>query len=245
MTSFLYSKGNRIFDDANFAEPLRERIRDYAQEVSKAAGHEIEHVNKSHIRKEDLVEQVLAKRGDSPGLMHVLLVLETCPSYKPWHNKTNDKTYFRCDTSKCLHYYFYFMDEDFGLCYMRVPTWAPFSLQFYCNGHSALAQSLKREGIDFVQVDNCFLRIDNMVRAQELADGLRPDIRHKHLDKYARQLCSVLNVFDQAYHWSIRQLEYSTDLLFKSAEILTSLYHTLSRESILGADAPRVASFLG
>jgi hypothetical protein len=31
---------------------------------------------------------------------------------------------------KCLHYCFYFIDEEFGLCYLRVPTWAPFRLQF-------------------------------------------------------------------------------------------------------------------
>lgn len=245
MTSFLYSKGIRIFDYAKFAEPLRERIRECAQEVSKAAGIEIEHVNKSHIRKEDLVARVLQQRGDAPGLVHVLSAMEACPSYKPWHNKANGKTYLRGDTGKCLHYYFYFMDEDLGLCYMRVPTWAPFSLQFYCNGHSALAQSLKREGIDFVQADNCFLRIDNLARAQELADALSPDMLHKHLDKYAQQLCPVLDVFGQSYHWSIRQIEYSTDLMFKSAEMLTPLYDTLSRQSILAADAPRVASFLG
>jgi len=117
--------------------------------------------------------------------------MEACPSYKPWHNKATGKTYLRGDTGKCLHYYFYFMDEDLGLCYMRVPTWVPFTLQFYCNGHSALAQSLKREGIDFVQADNCFLRIDNMVRAQDLADNLSPDMLHQHLDKYAQLLTAV------------------------------------------------------
>jgi hypothetical protein len=46
MTSFLFSKGIRIFDYAKFAEPLRERIRDCAQEVCKAAGIEIENVSK-------------------------------------------------------------------------------------------------------------------------------------------------------------------------------------------------------
>ena len=245
MTSFLYNKGIRIFDYAQFAEPLRERIREGALEVCKAAGIEIEHINKNHIRKEDLVAKVLQERGDAPGLVHVLSAMEACPSYKPWHNKTNGKTYLRGDTGKCLHYYFYFMDEDLGLCYMRVPTWAPFSLQFYCNGHSALAQSLKCEGIDFVQADNCFVRVDNMARAQELADALSPDMLHKHLDKYAQQLCPVLDVFGQTYHWSIRQIEHSTDLMFKSADILTPLYDTLSRQSILAADAPRVASFLG
>src|SRR5471032_1788302 len=63
MTSFLNANGIRIFDYARFAEPLRERIRVRSQEVCAAAGIEIEHVNKSHIRKEDLVARVLQARG--------------------------------------------------------------------------------------------------------------------------------------------------------------------------------------
>ena len=47
------------------------------------------------------------------------------------------------------------------------------------------------------------------------------------------------------YHWSIRQIEYSTDLMFKSAQVLTPLYDCLSRQSVLAADAPKVTSFLG
>lgn len=245
MTSFLYSRGVRIFDYAQFAEPLRDQVRARAFEVCAGAQLEIEHVSKSHIRKEELVQQVLAKRGDAPGLVHVISAMEACPSYRPWHDKATGKTYLRGDTGKCLHYYFYFIDEELGLCYLRVPTWAPFSLQFYCNGHSALAQSLKREGIDFVQADNAFLRIDDLPRAQALADALSPDVLHKRLDTYAQWLCPVLEVFGQSYHWSIRQIEYSTDLMFKSAEILVPLYDCLSRQSVLAADAPRVASFLG
>ena len=245
MTSFLYSRGVRIFDYAQFAEPLRDRVRARALDVCASAGLEIEHVSKSHIRKEELVQQVLVTRGDAPGLVHVISAMEACPSYRPWHDKATGKTFLRGDTGKCLHYYFYFIDEGLGLCYLRVPTWAPFSLQFYCNGHSALAQSLKREGIDFVQADNAFLRIDDLPRAQALADALSPDVLHKRLDIYAQWLCPVLDVFGQSYHWSIRQIEYSTDLMFKSAEILTPLYDSLSRQAVLAADAPRVASFLG
>ncbi len=245
MTSFLYSQGIRIFDYAQFAEPLRERIRTRALEVCAAAGLEIAHVNKSHIRKEELVQRVLATRGDAPGLVHVISAMEACPSYRPWHDKASGKTYLRGDTGKCLHYYFYFIDEELGLGYLRVPTWAPFGLQFYCNGHSVLAQLLKREGIDFAQADNAFLRIDNLPRAQALADALSPDMLHKRLDTYAQWLCPVFDVFGQSYHWSIRQIEYSTDLMFKGAGILTPLYDSLSRQSVLAADAPRVAGFLG
>lgn len=246
MTSFLFSRGIRIFDYPRFAEPLRESIRLRAQEVCAAAGVQIEHVSKAHIRKEDLVARVLQARGDAPGLVHVISAMESCPSYKPWHDKASGKTFLRSDQGKCLHYYFYFIDEDFGLCYLRVPTWAPFGLQFYCNGHSALARALRREGIEFVQEDNAFLRIANLERAQALADGLNPEQLHRRLKTYANWLCPVADVFAQDdWHWSIRQAEYSTDLMFRSREILVPLYDTLSRQAVLAADAPRVAAFLG
>ena len=246
MTSFLYAKGIRIFDYPRFAEPLRDRIRECAHEVCAAAGVQIEHVNKSHIRKEELVSRVLALRGDAPGLVHVISAMESCPSYKPWLDKSNGHVFLRGDTGKCLHYYFYFIDEEFGLCYLRVPTWAPFGLQFYCNGHSALAIALKREGIDFVQEDNAFLRVADLKRAQALADSFNPEKLHHRLTRYAHWLCPVADVFGQDdWHWSIRQAEYSTDLMFRSRDILVPLYDAISRQAVLAADAPRVAGFLG
>ena len=187
MTSFLYQQGIRIFDYAKFAEPLRDRIRDRAQQVCREAGIEIEHVSKSHIRKEDLVARVLATRGDAPGLVHVLSAMEACPTYTPWHDKRTGKTYLKATEGKCLHYDFYVMDEELGLCYLRVPTWAPFSLQFYGNGHSALARTLTREDIDYLMQDNAFLRIADVARAQELADCFSPDLLHRRLDHYAHR----------------------------------------------------------
>jgi hypothetical protein len=192
-----------------------------------------------------VVARVLADRGDAPGLVHVISAMEACPSYKPWHDKGSGKTYLRADQGKCLHYYFYFMEEELGLCYLRVPTWAPFGLQFYCNGHSALARALTREGIDFLQQDNAFLRIADRERAQALADGLGPDALHARLDHYAQRFCPVLTVFGTPYHWSLRQVEYSTDLMFRSERIVVPLYDALSRQAILAANAERVSGFLG
>jgi hypothetical protein len=241
----LYARGIRIFDYARFAEPLRDRIRERAQQVCAANSVAIEHVNESHIRKEDLVARVLGVRGDAPGLVHVISAMESCPSYKPWLDKSNGHVFVRADSGKCLHYYFYFIDDELGLCYLRVPTWAPFSLQFYCNGHSALARSLRREAIDFVQEDNAFLRIGDLERAQALADAFSPDVLHQRIQRYAHWLCPVADVFAHDGHWSIRQAEYSTELMFRSREVLVALYDALSRQAVLAADAPRVAGFLG
>src|SRR6201997_4249463 len=223
MTGFLTATGIRIFDYAGFAEPLRERIRERAQAVCAAAGIEIEHVSKSHIRKEDRVARVLQARDDAPGLVHVISAMEACPSYKPWHDKNSGKTYLRPETGKCLHYYFYFIDDELGLCYLRVPTWAPFGLQFYCNGHSWLACQLTAAGIGFELADNAFLRIDDWERAQTLANGLSPDVLRRVLDRYAQQCCPVFDVFAASYHWSFMQGEPATDLVLRSQAVLKPL----------------------
>ena len=130
MTAFLSAHQIRIFDYPRFAEPLRDRVRERAAELAAAAGVTIEHIAKSHIRKEDVVAKVLAVRGDYPGLVHIISAMEACDSYKPWHDKQTHCTFLRPDTGKCLHYYFYFIDAELGLIYLRVPTWCPFRLQF-------------------------------------------------------------------------------------------------------------------
>jgi hypothetical protein len=245
MTSFLYSRGIRIFDYARFAEPLRERIRARAQEACAEADIQIEHINKAHIRKEEVVAKVLARRGEHPGLVHVISAMESCASYKPWHDKNSGKTYLKPDSGKCLHYYFYFIDEVLGLGYLRVPTWCPFRLQFYCNGHSWLARKLKTAGIDFTLADNAFVRVADIERAQAIADAMKPDELHRRLDRYAKRFCPVLEVFRQTYHWSLMQVEYSTDLIFRSETTLKPLYEQLAREAVLAVKADQVANFLG
>jgi hypothetical protein len=86
------------------------------------------------------VKELLDKRGGNTGLVRIFSAMEPCSTYKPWHNKQTGKTYLVPDDGKCLHYYFYFVDEELGLCHVRVPTWLPCRLQIYFNGHNWLAQ---------------------------------------------------------------------------------------------------------
>ena len=245
MTRFLYASGVRIFDYPQFAATQRDRVRERAASLTAEAGITIEHIARSHIRKEAVVAKVLERRGQHPGLVHVISAMEACNAYQPWHDKKTHKTFVRPDSGKCLHYYFYFIDAELGLVYLRVPTWAPFRLQFYCNGHSWLARQLTAEGIGFTAADNAFARIDDWSRAQALADGFSPDLLHRVLDRYAALCCPVLDVFKQFYHWSLMQVEHATDLVFRSATTLRPLYEQLTRESVLSVKAEQIATFLG
>lgn len=245
MTRYLHANGIRIFDYPQFAMEQRDRVRDCAASLASESGVTIEHIAKSHIRKEDVVARVLEQRGDHPGLVHIISAMEACTAYQPWHDKQTHKTFLRPDSGKCLHYYFYFMDAAFGLIYLRVPTWCPFRLQFYCNGHNWLASQLAAEGIGYTMADNAFIRIDDWPRAQALADSLSPDQLHRTLDRYASRCCPVSDVFGQSYHWSLMQVEYATDLVFRSAETLKPLYDQLIRETVLSVKAGQIATFLG
>jgi hypothetical protein len=65
------------------------------------------------------------------------------------------------------------------------------------------------------------------------------------LDRYAALCCPALDVFSQMYHWSLMQVEYATDLAFRSASTLKPLYEQLIRESVLSVKTEQIATFLG
>lgn len=246
MTAYLYSQGIRIFDYEEFAKPFNGALTENAKRLAEEHGLEIEFIRKvKTFRKEDRIKEVLAKRGQHPGLVHIFSAMETCSSYKPWHDKQTHKTFLKPDIGKCLHYYFYFIDPDLGLCFLRVPTWCPFRLLFYYNGHNQLAAELSRRGISYQLVDNAFVDIGDFAAAQKLADEVKVQALHKALDHYARVCCPLVEQMELSCHWSLHQVEYSTDIVFRRPEDLREIYDALTRTAIHAVKADDVAMFLG
>ena len=122
MTSFLKSKRIRIFDYREFAKGLRDTIIANAEQIAKDNNLKIEYITKKNFSKENRINDLIKKRGEHPGLIHIFSALEPCTAYKPWHDKNTHNTFLKYDTSKGLHYYFYFIHKTLGLCYVRVPT---------------------------------------------------------------------------------------------------------------------------
>jgi hypothetical protein len=245
MTHYLYQQGIRIFDYAKFAEPLRECLRENAEALAEANGMKIEFIRKKDFRKENRVRQILKKHGDQPGLVHIFGAMEACSSYRPWHDKVTGKTYLKPDSSKCMTYYFYFVDEQLGLCYVRVPTWCPFRLQFYFNGHNWLANQLKERGITYEMLDNAFVYIADYAAANKMANEFEVETLHLRLDEFARQYCPIVTELHLDYYWSIMQTEYATDLVFKSRDTLQAFYPHLLETLTHAVKPADIATFLG
>ena len=246
MTDYFYANQIRIFDYPKWAEPLRDGIRENMERIAAENGMEIEFIrSKKKFRQEKRVKEVLDKRGEEPGLVCILSAMEPCGTYKPWHDKKTHKTYLKPDDAKCLHYYAYFIDKDLGLCYVRVPTWCPFRLQVYSNGHSYLARQLSKRKIEYRVLDNAFGWIADFERAQKLADEFSVEMLHRKLDEFAQRYCPIIKQFELSYHWSLDQVEFATDVVFARQGDLQAIYDRLTRAAIHTVKPDNIATFLG
>ena len=246
MAGFLRAQGVRLRDYANWAKTLRDEIRSHAQHLAEEAGLEIEFI-RSHkdFRKEQRVKEILKQRGRHPGWVHIFSAMENCSSFYAWHNRNTGYTRLLHKRSRCLHYYFYFVDEVFGLVYVRVPTWAPFRLQVGFNGHHWLARRLDEAGIEYEMGENAFLFIEDFEAAQRLADRFRAQSLHRRLNRRAKQVLPWLERFSSGYHWCFRQVEYATDVVFRRQADLQPLYNAIVRTAVHSLQADQVATFLG
>jgi hypothetical protein len=246
MTAYFYEHKNPHIRLPKWAEPLRDAIRKNRERLAAESQIPIEFVrSKKSFRKEQRVEQILADRGEAPGLVCILSAMEPCGSYKPWHDKKRHQTYRQPDDGKCLHYYVYFIHADLGLCYVRVPTWCPFRLQVYCNGHSHLARQLRKRQIEYRVLDNAFGWIGDFQRAQKLADSLSVEMLHRKWDEFADHYCPVIRQFGLSCHWSLDQVEFATDVVFQRQNDLQALYGRLTRTAIHTVKPDNIATFLG
>lgn len=243
MEKVLRRNGIRIFDFAQWAKPFKEEIRDNAERLAKENNLKVQHLRVRKNRKDKLIKKVIKKRGDHPGLVHVFSAMESCRTYKPWYDKSKGKPLLKPDSGYCLHYYFYFIDDQLGLCYMRVPTWAPFRLQFYFNGHNLLSNQLRKAGVEFTMLENAFLEIADFKRAQAKADRFPVRTLRRLLCKYTRQFCPTARYFP--YDWGIMQAEYATDIIFQRQADLKPFYERIVRTAIHAVKPDNVATFLG
>jgi len=244
MTRYLTARGIKIFDFIKWAGPATEALKKHVEDLAAQAGLEIDFVRKKNFRKEQRIEEILKKRGRHPGLVWIFSALEPCTTYAPRYSPQR-KAYLVAKDKKCLHYYFYFIDEEFGLCYLRVPTWVPFRLQFYCNLHNWLANQLKQAGIENHLLDNAFVQMGDWERAQKIADDFEVAKMHAKLEQWVKQFCPVLQQFEERHNWTLDTVEYATDVVFHRQGDLQEMYGEWVRTAIRTVKPKDIATFLG
>lgn len=221
-----------------------ERVKDHAVEMAKKQGRPFEYLV-TNIRKEEKARQLAQRDGITEGLVCVFSILEPCRTFS--FRFQTGRPFVQSASRKCLHFYYDFMDRDFGLMHVRIQSWFPMQIQVYLNGQEWLARKLSANHVRFTKLDNVFVWIEDIPRAQTFSDRLQSLNWPRILNKYAKwvnpQMKDILQ--DHQYYWVTAQSEYSTDILFKSRQDLCELYPQLLSHSTLCFGAKEVMNFLG
>ena len=221
-----------------------ELVKDHAVAMAQKHNRPFSYL-RSNIRKEDTARQLAQRDGITEGLVCVFSILEACRSFS--FRFCTGRPYVQSASRKCLHFYYYFMDRDFGLIHVRIQSWFPMQIQVYLNAHEWLARKLSVNNVHFTRLDNVFLHIEDLAKAQKYADRFQSLDWPRILNRYARrvnpQMQDILHPLQ--YYWVTAQSEYSTDVLFKRPQDLCELYPQLLSHSTLCFGAKEVMNFLG
>jgi hypothetical protein len=150
-----------------------ERVKDHAVAMAKRHGRPLEYLV-SNIRKEEKARQLAQRDGITEGLVCIFSIVEPCRTFSfRFHT---GRPFVQSASRKCLHFYYYFMDREFGLIHVRIQSWFPMQIQVYLNGHEWLARKLSAHHVRFTKLDNVFLWIEDMTRADIFGSVSEPGL---------------------------------------------------------------------
>ena len=249
MDRFMSSQRVLYKDFKPFVEKISERVKEHAKQFAAAAQRPFIYLAFSRESKEERARQIMEQDQITEGLICVLSCLEPCRSFGIRREAQSKRLYLIKSERKCLHLYFYFADREFGLMHVRLQTWLPLTMQVCLNGREYLARQMKQAGIAFEQQGNCFTRIADFRRAQQLSDQLTTRNWTRFLQGLARKVNPWLDpkgeLVLRPYYWTIREGEYASDILFADQEALAAVYPALIDHAIKQFHSEDVLRFLG
>jgi hypothetical protein len=251
---FLWEQGVPLTGFGTWAKAATDAICDNAHAIAAEAGRPVIYLEQNLTRdtgqtKEDLVRKIAERDGVSEGLICVLRTLEPCLSFDIRRNHYTHQLEAVPRTRKCVHFYFYCIDAEFGFMHIKIQTWLPWPVQVYVNGREWLARQLDTAGVGYLRYTNTLLRIDDLEAASDLCERFAHRAWPRTLDALARRvnphLATVRRAGFGGYYWVLDQAEIATDVMFHTRPALGEIMPDLVRHASLNMSSADVVRFLG
>jgi hypothetical protein len=215
-------------------------IRDHV--VSLAAERPVEyrqHASLGHLKGGAGTGDCRAGWGDAGSGVRAL---EPCRSFAVAPNRQTQRLEVR--PRKCLHYYLYLIDPEFG--WMHVRLQAPYEIQVYVN--EWLARQLDAAGIGYRRSDK-ITAVDDLAAVAALCERFAHTDWPPVLERQAALVNPLLPAITAAgfpgYWWVIDQCEYASDILFTERAALETIRDDLVTAAVTALGATDVMHFLG
>jgi len=230
------------------AEALTRTLCRQTEQCAHRAEVPLVHLNSPDTDKEAVALKLARDHARRVGCIALLTCVESCLTYRLRRNAAG-LVEPRKEKAKCKHYYHYFLHEQWGLCYVRVQSWFPFSVRVGLNGRQWLYRQLEQRGIGFAHRNNLLLAVDDPAAAQGLLDQQRQTDWPQLLSDLVRPLQPLWSYLHERvhtpYYWMTEQSEWATDFLFRSSADLATWYPRWLRHGIEVLQCHDVLRYLG
>lgn len=201
--------------------------------------------------KDDLAREHLARFTAKSGVVLIGKAQEKTSGYSAQRRDHGTKVWFEYRRREVYvtHYYFYILDENFGLFFIKVCTYFPFDVKVCFNGHEWAKQQLRQAGIGFEALSNGFLTCADPVALQSLCRQLEAAKIQALFDLWVRQLPWPITPSQQAagyaHRLSLWQMEVSRTQVFADPEQGWALVEALIRDNLDLGRPDRVSLIFG
>src|SRR3982750_258205 len=194
------------------SEKFRETVKTLAQQDSIPV-YQFRHKE----RKDDIAHEFRRQRPVRDGIVFIGVAQEKAQAF----NGRKIDGQFQFDRDKTVyvnHYYFYIDDEEFGPLFLKVCSYAPWSIKLCLNGHEWAKRQLEQRGIRYEALDNGFLSCTEPAKLQEICHRLGPEHIERVFRKWLGRIPLPLRPEDRqaGYDWdlSVWQREVSLTQIF-------------------------------
>ena len=230
-------------DFAAHVKSVSERIKKASTQAFRDRNLPVIYLPSFKVDKNQVARQVAQERKITEGLVCAISATEVHPTFQ------HRRTFLVRRESPCHVLYHYMIHPEVGWMYARLQTWFPFQMQVGLKGREWLAQQMRRAGLRFQQAGNCFLWVEDYLRAQALLDEQLKTDWVKLLNRLADQLhplrASLFAGYAAEYYWTCRESERATDLRFDQSETLQRLMPILVRHSVSDLQSAQVLRYFG
>jgi hypothetical protein len=252
LRAFLWSQGTPLTGFAAYVKASTQALLDHAEQLAAEAGRPSIYLagtvtRRSGQTKDEMARAIAERDGITEGLVCILRAVEPCNTFSVGRHTGQLDVFIK--PSKCLHFYFYFVDPEFGLMHVRLQSWLPYEIQVYVNGREWLARQLDAAGVSYLRADNALLRVDDLEQAWALCDRFAHRAWPRLLNALAHRVNPLLATIEHAdfggYYWVVDQAEVATDVMFRDRPALAAVMPDLLRHATLNLSSTDVLHFLG
>jgi hypothetical protein len=229
--------GQPIASPAIF-ERIGNRFREGVREFAASSGIPVLHFKKGD-RRIDMVRPLAAK-ATGPGVVAIGVAQEfqwVFTGYKrPADGRGPVRYGFEKAERRVTCIYFYVLDDDFGLGFVKIASYFPYPAKVWVNGHEWAKRQATKAGLTFGELANGFAACDDPAALQRICDRLGPADIEAFFHRWTAVVPTPLTASDRAggYWWelSMRQVEVSRTIVFDAPRRARGFFEALVADNL-------------